>query len=92
MSDEAQMSMMLYAGFTPEEESKLQSIEAGVVSYVMGKHGNVRPMWQSSQESSGRQIQLTVPSAQPQVVVWHVSANQFSQMSAQDVLAALRGQ
>lgn len=88
MSDEAQVTMMLYSGLTPEEEAKLQSIENGVVSHVLKAHGNVRPFWQCVSSDNTRSIQLQVPTLQSPVI-WQVSADQLAAMAASDVLAAI---
>ena len=89
MSDEAQVTMMLYSGLTPDEEAKLKSIESDVVAHVLSKHGNVRPFWQCVSSGAIRSIELQLPTRQPPVI-WEVSADQLAAMAPSDVLAAIQ--
>lgn len=89
MSNEAQMSMMFYSGFTPDEERKLQQIEHGVIAHVLNTHGNVRPIWQCTSSKGLRLIQLRVPTAEPPVV-WQATEDELTVMTGDAVLAAVR--
>ena len=89
MSNDAQVTIMLYSGLTTDEESKLQAIEKGVVSHVTSTIGNVRPLWQSSSPDGARVVQLCVPTNSTSVI-WQATTEQLATMSSGKVLAALR--
>ena len=69
MSD-AKMSMMSYTMLTEREERKLETLEAGVVGFVLNVLGSKeRPMWTGGTAGENRIIRLVVPGQMPPVII-----------------------
>jgi hypothetical protein len=61
MSDDAEVTMMLYTDLRPNEESVLKSRESAVFQALLAKSITARPIWTSSAKSGSRTVKLVLP-------------------------------
>jgi hypothetical protein len=61
MTDNAEVTMMLYSGVLPEEKDILKQMEDAVVKALLANSITERPVWRGSAEPGGRVMRLTLP-------------------------------
>ena len=58
MSDDAKMTMLLYADLSPDEQAKLEPLDNAVSSVLLGAGVTDRAIWTSATESGQRVVRL----------------------------------
>ena len=58
MSDDAKMTMLLYADLSPDEQAKLERLDNAVSGVLVGAGAADRAIWTSATESGQRVLRL----------------------------------
>ena len=61
MSDEAEVTMMVYTGLLPDEETRLKAMEPSIQQALFENFITARPVWMSSGTLETRVVQLVIP-------------------------------
>lgn len=89
MSDDAEVTMLMYAGLKPGEESKLKSVDSDVAKTLIDNGINDRVMWTSHSDMEARSIRLcTFGKSQPQIL-FELPAEKVAYFTAREILSRL---
>jgi len=82
MSDDAEMTMILYSDLLPEEEAILKRMEEVVLQILLANSITIRPLWIGSTNSGKRVVQLTILAQPEPRILLRFPADQLADLSA----------
>ena len=89
MSNDADITMMLYANLLPEEKSVLKAMESSLLKILLAHSITARPIWTAKTTSDGRVIQLLVGEATETKMLLELPAANISNISEDDIASKL---
>jgi hypothetical protein len=82
MSDDAEITMILYSDLLPKEEAILKRMEEAVFRILLANSITLRPLWIGSTKSGERFVQLTIPAQTEPRILLRFPADQLAALSA----------
>lgn len=89
MTDDAEVTMMLYKYLLPDEEAALKPMESAIIHTLLGKSITARPFWTSSSESGARRVQLVLPNRPEARILLNMAPEEIVSISQDDLVAGL---
>jgi hypothetical protein len=89
MSNDAEMTMLLYENLLPGEESVLKPMESVIIQTLLANSITDRPYWTSSSESRARIVQLILPDKTEDRILLNLTPEEVKNISQNDLLARL---
>ena len=91
MSDDAEVTMMLYEGLLPEEEDilKRKQMEDVVVKALLANSIKARPFWKGNAEPGGRVVRLILPVKPEPRTLLELPASELQTLSADELNSRL---
>ena len=90
MTDEAEVTILLYQGLLAEEEAALKGLENDVVRVLLENAVTSRAVWMSRTDDNVRSVQLCVPVTPPHTVVLQLPSSEVATLSQSALLSRLR--
>jgi len=91
MSDDAEVTMMLYEGLLPEEEDilKRKQMENTVLKALLANSITARPVWRGSAEPGGRVVRLILLAQPEPRTLQELQASELQTLSADELNSRL---
>ncbi len=90
MSDDAEVTMILYADLLPEEENVLKRMEEDIVSVLLENSLSARPIWTGRTQTSGRIVELALAASPTPRVLLELSSSELAAISLGVLLSRLK--
>lgn len=91
MSDEAEVTMLMYAGLKSDEARKLKSVDGDVAKTLIDSGINKRAVWDSlSDTECGRSILLCVSGESEPQTLLELSEDEVSNLTATEIVSRVR--
>jgi len=89
MSDDAEVTMILFKNILPEEKHFLKQMEDTIIKVLLANSITIRPIWIGSTESGGRIVRLILQAQPEPKILLEFLGSELQTLSTDEVLSLL---